>query len=116
MTKTNTGRNISAWLLLLSTLIFPTLAFANQGGTMLTLAGIRLEFILFAATLLGVALFHNYTMWVSLSGLAAVLASKYLFLDDFSLALHLFGGEGHEGEWRVLLNLVGLLFGFAILA
>jgi hypothetical protein len=116
MTKTNTGRSISAWLLLLSTLIFPTLAFANEGSTMLTLAGIRLEFILFAATLLGVALFHNYTMWVSLSGLAAVLASKYLFLDDFSLALHLFGGEGHEGEWRVLLNLIGLLFGFAILA
>ena len=116
MTKTNTGRSISAWLLLLSTLIFPTLAFASEGGTMLTLAGIRLEFILFAATLLGVALFHNYTMWVALSGLAAILASKYIFLNDFSFALHIFGGEGHEGEWRILLNLIGLLFGFAILA
>jgi len=116
MNKTNTGRNISAWLFLLCTLIFPAFAMAADSGTMLTLAGIRLEFILFAATLLGVALFHNYTMWVALSGLAAILASKYIFLNDFSFALHIVGGEGHEGEWRVLLNLIGLLFGFAILA
>lgn len=116
MNKTNTGRNISAWLFLLCTLIFPAFAMAADSGTMLTLAGVRLEFILFAATLLGVALFHNYTMWVALSGLAAILASKYIFLNDFSFALHIVGGEGHEGEWRVLLNLIGLLFGFAILA
>ena len=116
MNKTHSGRNISAWLFLLSTLIFPTFAMAADGNHMLTVAGIRLEFILFAATLLGVALFHNYTMWVSIAGLTAVVASKYLFLDDFSLAQHILGGEGHEGEWRVLLNLLGLLFGFAILA
>ncbi|MDD2841019.1 MAG: citrate transporter [Tolumonas sp.] len=116
MNKTHSGRNISAWLFLLSTLIFPTFAMAADGNHMLTVAGIRLEFILFAATLLGVALFHNYTMWVSIAGLSAVVASKYLFLDDFSLAQHILGGEGHEGEWRVLLNLLGLLFGFAILA
>ena len=116
MNKTHSGRNISAWLFLLSTLIFPTFAMAADGNHMLTVAGIRLEFILFAATLLGVALFHNYTMWVSIAGLTAVVTSKYLFLDDFSLAQHILGGEGHEGEWRVLLNLLGLLFGFAILA
>ncbi|MDD2343358.1 MAG: hypothetical protein PHV54_10780 [Tolumonas sp.] len=101
MNKTHSGRNISAWLFLLSTLIFPTFAMAADGNHMLTVAGIRLEFILFAATLLGVALFHNYTMWVSIAGLSAVVASKYLFLDDFSLAQHILGGEGHEGEWRV---------------
>ena len=55
-------------------------------------------------------------MWVALSGLAAILASKYLFLNDFSFVQHIFGSVGHEGEWRVLLNLIGLLFGFAILA
>ncbi len=115
MKKLTASRNISSWLFLLSALLVPTLAFASDGN-MLTIAGIRLEFVLFAATLLGVALFHNYTMWVSLTGLAAILISKYAFLNDFSFALHILGGEGHEGEWRVLLNLLGLLFGFAILA
>jgi Na+/H+ antiporter NhaD/arsenite permease-like protein len=103
-------------LVLLLSLLAPGLALAADGGQMPTPGGIRLEFILFAATLLGVALFHHYTMWVSLGGLCAVLLSKYLFLDDFSLVHHLIGGAGQEGEWRILLNLIGLLFGFAILA
>ncbi len=116
MKQFNRSLNISSWLFLLATLVFPALASASEAGHMVSLAGIRLEFILFAATLLGVALFHHYTMWVSLTGLAAILASKYLFLDDFSFIHHIIGGNGHEGEWRVLLNLLGLLFGFAILA
>lgn len=116
MKKMNTSRNAGSWLFLLTTLLFPAWAMAADGGSMLTIAGIRLEFILFAATLLGVALFHHYTMWVALTGLASILVSKYLFLDDFSFIHHIFGGNGHEGEWRILLNLLGLLFGFAILA
>ena len=103
-------------LCVLFTLLLPTLALASDGSGMLQLAGIRIEFILFAITLLGVALFHNYTMWVALAGLSSILISKYLFLNDFSFLQHLMGGNGHEGEWRVLLNLIGLLFGFAILA
>ena len=109
-------RQISFWLLPLLGLIMPTVSFAAESGQMLTLGGIRLEFILFALTLLGVALFHHYTMFVSLAGLAAVVASKYAFLDDFSFVHHIMGGEGHEGEWRIMLNLFGLLSGFAILA
>ena len=35
---------------------------------------------------------------------------------DQRAELHLLGGHGHEGEWRILLNLIGLLFGFGILA
>ena len=116
MKKTNTGKNVGSWLFLLTALLFPALATAADGGSMLTIAGIRLEFVLFAATLLGVALFHHYTMWVALTGLVAILASKYLFLNDFSFIHHIIGGNGHEGEWRILLNLLGLLFGFAILA
>lgn len=77
---------------------------------------VRLEFVLFALTLVGVALFHTKTMWVALGGLASVLIFKWLFLPDFSLVLHIAGGHGHEGEWRTLVNLLGLLFGFAILA
>lgn len=80
------------------------------------LMGIRVEFLLFAATLIGVAIFHNKTMQVALLGLAAVLVFKIVFDPAFSLAEHLLGGHEAEGEWRILLNLTGLLFGFAILA
>ena len=110
------GWRLGSTLLVLMMSLVPALAMAADGGGMVSIAGIRLEFILFAATLLGVALFHNYTMWVSLTGLASILIAKYLFLDDFSFMHHIFGGAGHEGEWRILLNLIGLLFGFGILA
>jgi Na+/H+ antiporter NhaD/arsenite permease-like protein len=54
-------------------------------------------------------------MYVALAGLTAILIVKYIF-SDFSLLDHITGTETHEGEWRILLNLLGLLFGFAILA
>ncbi len=38
--------------------------------------GIPIEFILFALTLLGVALFHNQTFYVALTGVAAVAIYK----------------------------------------
>ena len=88
---------------------FPTLAVPS-------IVGIRLEFIIFALTLVGVALFHNKTMYVALTGLSALLVLKLVFDSDFTLIEHVIGGHGHEGEWRVLLNLLGLLLGFAILA
>jgi Na+/H+ antiporter NhaD/arsenite permease-like protein len=84
-------------------------------GTVPLVAGIRPEFILFAITLLGVAVFHHKTMYVALIGLAAILIFKYAFT-SFSMAEHLIGTEHKEGEWRILVNLLGLLFGFAILA
>ena len=115
MTINSIQRQIGFCLLPLLGLIMPTVSFAAESGQMLTLGGIRLEFILFAFTLLGVALFHHYTMFVSLAGLAAVVASKYAFLDDFSFVHHIMGGAGHEGEWRIMLNLFGLLSGFAAL-
>lgn len=88
--------------------------------------GIRPEFILFALTLLGVALFHRYTLWVALAGLTAILAFKFIFIPDFNLGEHLFGHvnfvdqvihkEMRVGEWGILLNLLGLLIGFSILS
>ena len=77
---------------------------------------IRVEFILFALTLIGVALFHKKTMYVALIGLAAVLIFKFIFDPSFNLGEHIMGSAHEEGEWRILLNLLGLLFGFAILA
>jgi len=70
----------------------------------------RGEFILFALTLLGVALFHRQTMFIALGGLFSVLCFKWITLSEFSLLHHLLG------EWRVLVNLLGLLFGFALLS
>ena len=78
--------------------------------------GIPLEFFLFALTLLGVALFHKHTMYVALTGLIVILAFKFLTAPDFSLIHHIAGFEEEQGEWKTLLNLAGLLLGFAVLA
>ena len=88
--------------------------------------GIRPEFLLFALTLLGVALLHRYTLVVGLTGLAMILVFKFIFIPDFNIAEHLFGHnafsdqilhrEMRVGEWGTLLNLLGLLIGFAILS
>ena len=40
---------------------------------------IPLEFVLFGLTLVGIALFHMYTLQVALTGLAAVMVYKLLF-------------------------------------
>ena len=71
------------------------------------------EFVLFALTLVGVALFHKQTMWVALTGMTLILVYKLVFndpADPFQLLHHL----GEEG--RTLINLMGLLLGFAILS
>ncbi len=71
------------------------------------------EFVLFALTLLGVALFHKQTMWVALTGMTLILIYKLVFNDPvapFQLIRHL----GEEG--RTLINLMGLLLGFALLS
>ncbi len=71
--------------------------------------GIRIEFLLFGMTLLGVALFHHYTLLVALTGFIAIVGYK--------LALTSFNFIGHfSHEWEILTNLLGLLLGFAILA
>ena len=71
--------------------------------------GIHLEFIIFGLILLGVALFHHKTFEVAITGLIVLLLFKLTFT-DFSIIHHL------HGEWRTLLNLFGLLMGFAVLA
>ncbi|HNX42843.1 MAG TPA: SLC13 family permease, partial [Bacteroidales bacterium] len=101
------------------TLLFflaPVMSFAATTAAMPLVFGIRLEFVIFALTLVGVAIFHHKTMYVALAGLAVLLILKYAFLPEFSLPEHIAGTPDKEGEWRTLLNLLGLLFGFAILA
>lgn len=74
------------------------------------LLGIRAEFYLFALTLLGVAVFHDRTFEVALIGLVAILSLKFLTDAEFSLGLHM------AEEASILINLLGLLLGFAVLA
>jgi Na+/H+ antiporter NhaD/arsenite permease-like protein len=80
------------------------------------LLGIPFDFVLFAATLLGIALFHRHTLPIALAGLAAVTAYKLGFTgfkDGGGLAglvLHL------NHEFSLLANLFLLLMGFALLS
>lgn len=98
-------------------LLMPFLLLASETTASIpAIMGIRVEFILFALTLIGVALFHHQTMYVALAGLTAVLIFKFGFDHSFNLQEHIFGSATHDGEWSILLNLLGLLFGFAILA
>lgn len=80
------------------------------------LFGIPVDFILFALTLLGVALFHHHTLHVALTGLAAISLYKIGFT-GFDEGAGFPGWAAHLGhEWVVLTNLLGLLLGFALLA
>ena len=78
--------------------------------------GIPVDFILFALTLLGVALFHHKTLQVALTGLAAIIIYKLVFT-GFKHGTG-FGGLGHHmaHEWVTLANLFLLLMGFALLS
>lgn len=89
---------------------------AETSSVVPSIGPVRVEFILFAITLIGVALFHKRTMYVALAGLVIVLAFKFAFDPNFNLFNHLMGTAAKDGEWRILLNLLGLLFGFGILA
>ncbi len=96
------------------------------GNVAPSIGGIRMEFILFGLTLLGVALFHNQTFWVAIIGLASILLYKLIFISAYPFAEHFFGTNPivaqlsdpslRQGEWGILINLLGLLLGFALLA
>ncbi len=80
------------------------------------IAGIPIDFILFAATLLGVALFHQHTLRVALIGLASILAYKFLAV-GFKDGPGIGGFISHlHHEWVILTNLFMLLMGFALLS
>jgi Na+/H+ antiporter NhaD/arsenite permease-like protein len=88
----------------------------SLSGDAPAVAGIRVEFILFAATLLGVALFHHRTLQIALGGLATIALYKIVFT-GFHSGAGVGGFVAHLGhEWVVLTNLLGLLLGFALLA
>ena len=125
--KTTNGLKL---IMVLAVLLMPILTFANGVSTeMPKIGGIRVEFFLFAITLLCVALFHKHTFYVAVTGLIVILTYTLIMNKDFSLFEHFFGNqetnpflqqitdkETRVGEWGIILNLFGLLLGFAILA
>jgi Na+/H+ antiporter NhaD/arsenite permease-like protein len=79
-------------------------------------AGIPFEFVLFALTLLGVAVFHHHTLRVALTGLATIIVYK-LVITGFKTGPGLAGFGAHMlHEWVILTNLLCLLVGFALLS
>ncbi|MDD3528411.1 MAG: citrate transporter [Gallionellaceae bacterium] len=100
-------------ILLAYLLLAPSCALAAGGPEVL---GIPVDFILFALTLLGVALFHHHTLYVALTGLTVITLYK-LGLTGFHGVPGLDGLAAHLGhEWVTIVNLLGLLLGFALLA
>jgi Na+/H+ antiporter NhaD/arsenite permease-like protein len=80
------------------------------------LGPIPVDFLLFALTLLGVALFHRHTLRVAVTGLVAITVWKVLF-SPFREGPGFAGFLAHLGhEWVLLANLLGLLVGFALLS
>ncbi|HKB82999.1 MAG TPA: citrate transporter [Burkholderiales bacterium] len=78
--------------------------------------GVPFEFMLFALTLAGIALFNRHTLRVAVIGLSVIVAYK-LRVTGFRTGPGIDGLITHLGhEWVVLANLFGLLVGFALLA
>ncbi len=97
-------------------LLFCLPSVALAAGTLPTLAGIPIEFLLFGLTLLGVALFHHATLVVALTGLTVISLYKIL-VSGFKTGIGVAGWIGHLGhEWVTVANLFCLLTGFALLA
>lgn len=77
---------------------------------------VPVEFFLFAAVLLCVALFHDHTLKVAVTG-AVVIAVYKIAFSPFHAGAGLAGFAGHlTHEWVMLANLLGLLLGFAMLS
>ena len=105
---------INSGLLLLAAAVSVIASTPGAGGP--AFLGIPVDFILFALTLLGVALMHEQTLKVALTGLVVIVAYK-LAMTGFKTGPGLAGLAAHMGHEAILLsNLLGLLVGFALLA
>ncbi len=73
------------------------------------IAGIDIEFVLFGLILITVSLYHRFTLPTALTGLFSVMMYK-IILGGYPMLAHL------NDEKMILINLLGLLLGFALLA
>jgi len=116
--KRRSGLGWSLGVLLGALLLSPPALAAASGTPVepISVLGIPVDFILFALTLLGVAVFHHNTLQVALTGLAAIVAYKLTFT-GFKFGTGLGGLALHmQHEWVILANLFLLLMGFALLS
>jgi Na+/H+ antiporter NhaD/arsenite permease-like protein len=80
------------------------------------IAGVPIEFILFAAVLAGVAVFHHHSLRVALIGVAVITLYKIAFSSFHgAVGLPAFGAHLAK-EWVLVINLLLLIVGFALLA
>src|SRR5450759_513537 len=117
---------ISKRVFLVILLFLIPLAASASTGKVPSVGPIRVEFIIFGLILLGVALIHKQTFWVAVIGLTILLIFQLVFDRGFHLLEHVFGQNSmhdqlmnkglRQGELGIILNLLGLLLGFAILA
>jgi Na+/H+ antiporter NhaD/arsenite permease-like protein len=77
---------------------------------------VPVEFVLFTLVLLGVALFHHFTLRIAVGG-AIVIALYKILVSPFKTGAGVLGFASHVShEWVILANLLLLLLGFALLA
>jgi Na+/H+ antiporter NhaD/arsenite permease-like protein len=123
--SSHSGSLIRKVFLFLILLLVPASLFAS-GSQVPSIGPVRVEFILFGLILAGVAIFHKQTFRVAVIGLTVLLLFKFIFDPGFHMGEHMFGTTSfvqqimhkdlRQGEWGIILNLTGLLLGFALLA
>jgi Na+/H+ antiporter NhaD/arsenite permease-like protein len=107
------GRSIAALLLALGAPAALAAGVVFHGPL---LGPVPVEFVLFGAVLLGVALLHDYTLPIAVAG-AVIIAAYRSAVSPFAGGPGLAGFASHlRGEWVLLVNLLLLLLGFALLA
>jgi len=79
-------------------------------------AGVPIEFILFAAVLAGVAVLHRHSLRVALIGLAVITVYKLVFSSFHGTPGAAGLGAHLASEWVLVINLFLLIVGFALLA
>ena len=104
---------------ILAAIVLAALGTKTDEG-IVVLGSIPFAFVLFVLVLLGVALFHHYTLYVALAGVVVISLYTAILCPAFAWSPEqhdksLWGHFVHEGS-GILLNLLGLLLGFAILA
>ena len=119
-------RNSKKLFISIMIMLSPAFLFAAGGQTPPMIGPVRVEFVIFGLILLCVALFHKQTFWVAVIGLTVLLTFKLIFIPGFHLGEHFFGTTPmadqlmdknlRQGEWGIMLNLLGLLLGFAVLS
>ncbi len=104
---------VAAWSMLLATTVGAASGALPEPPS---LGPIPVDFILFALTLIGVALFHHHTLKIAVAGLFVITLYKLAF-SPFAQGAGLTGLLGVLAhEWVLLANLLGLLLGFALLS